>query len=173
MHAPAKLGCRETLPFSDVSDHRDRAEMEYNGFHHPSQWPARQKARCRSDRAPGNKRTGSRNSPRHRRRMCRLLESKALFVMIVGKPSPRTSSARSSHRWKGQRRTRRMRMKRRPIQSAILQGRRGANPSEGYSTGFGLTWMRGVALGTSRGMRLRQGARIAEVCSRVAPASNR
>ena len=47
LHVPAKLGCRETLPFSDVSDHRDRAEMEYNGFHHPSHCPTRQKARCR------------------------------------------------------------------------------------------------------------------------------
>ena len=38
LHAPAKLGCRETLPFSDVSDHRDGTEMERLGFHHPSHW---------------------------------------------------------------------------------------------------------------------------------------
>ena len=64
---------------------------------------------------------------------------KPMFVTIVGKPSPRTSSARSSHRWKGQQHTRRMRVKRRPIRNEILpRRRRNTNPSEGYSTGFGL-----------------------------------
>jgi hypothetical protein len=159
LRAPAMPGCRETLPFSDVSDHRDGTEMERLGFRRPSHWHTTQKSPV-SIRAEhfGKKRTGSRNSPWHRRRICRRLESKALFVMIVAKPSQRTSSARSSHRWKGQRHTRRMRVKRRPIPNEILQKRRrGTNPSEGYSTGFGLTWMRGVALGTSRGMRTRPG----------------
>ena len=78
--------------------------------------------------------------------------------MIVGKPSQRTSSARSSHRWKGQRHTRRMRVKRRPIPNEILQRRRrGTNPSEGYSTGFGLTCMRGVTWDLRGYIRARAG----------------
>ena len=132
--------------------------MEYNGSPHPSHCLTRQKARCRFGPEHLGTFTGSRNSPQHRRRICRLLESKALFVTIVGKPSPRTSSARSSHRWKGQRHTRRMRVKRRSIPDAILGGRRGGtNPSEGYSTGFGLTCMRGVTWGLRGYIRARPG----------------
>jgi hypothetical protein len=78
--------------------------------------------------------------------------------MIVGKPSQWTSSARSSHRWKGQRHTRRMRVKRRPIPNEILpRRRRGTNPSEGYSTGFGLTCMRGVTWDLRGYIRARAG----------------
>jgi hypothetical protein len=46
LRAPAMPGCRETLPFSDVSDHRDGTEMERLRFHHPSHWHTTQKARC-------------------------------------------------------------------------------------------------------------------------------